>query len=826
MLGRLVPLITIAGLNAVIGLFVLLKDTRRAPNRSFAFFAFSISAWTLAVALTHNVSAGSTLLTRTAFAAATLMVFSLLFLIRTFPDEHTLRWHWTFSSLALAASLLTMLSFTPLLVSSASLTQSGLQVRYGPLYPIFALYIYSSFGLSVLLLAKKYRASTGLVRLQFNYLLLGLLVPGLGVTITNLLVPLLLGTSRTGQYGPYFAVVFLAFTAHALIHYRFMDIRLILRRSVTFLLGTLVSAGVLALVLGSVWAFGLIHPQPADILLIILTTVALSAVFPVLRDRFGRLLDRYVYRSDLNYPRALHETSQALVSILDLDDLAAYAARTTQSALRADTVSIYVSRGDHFQLQHHTRGPLSDTSQVPGTLTRDSAIIDFLVSHREPLVTEELRQRYSLPLNPILSTELTRAKWGLVLPIHSQNMLEGVLAVGPKLSGDPFFPNDLEFLEILANQVGVALRNAELYKAVVIANESLGNILATIDSGVIAVDAQRRVSLFNHAAERISGVSAATMRDQPADKLPAPLAAELDATLSAGYPRLQLETSLTDHLGRSTPILSSTTPLRDRAGVLLGAVTVFSDLSRLKELEGEKRRAERLAAFGAFASGIAHEIKNPLVAIRTFAELIPDRFSDEEFRKDFAGVVLKEIDRIDQLVARLRGLVVPSHSSFRPLDLTEPLEETLTLLRGQFLQRRIRLHRHYHAAYTHIQGDPDQLKQLFLNILVNAVDALENDGEIQITTRDIASHEGPRISVAFTDSGPGIPETLLGRVFDPFVTTKPTGSGLGLAICRGIADAHKATIRAVSNVDSRGTSIIVEFPVTREVASADAVKGR
>jgi signal transduction histidine kinase len=287
-----------------------------------------------------------------------------------------------------------------------------------------------------------------------------------------------------------------------------------------------------------------------------------------------------------------------------------------------------------------------------------------------------------------------------------------------------------------------------------------------------------------------------------------------------GHAKTQLESALVDDAGRVVPIVCATSPLRDKLGAILGAVIVFSDLSRLKDLEREKRRGERLAAFGALASGIAHEIKNPLVAIRTFAELLPERFTEEDFRQDFAVIVLKEIERIDQLVGRLRGLAVPSHTAFRSVDIIEPLEETLALLRGQFLQKHINLTRAYTASNTRISGDSDQLKQLFLNILINAVEAMEHDGQLTIRLADRATHDGQSLLIEVSDSGSGIPENMIGKIFEPFVTTKPKGSGLGLAICRGITDAHKGTIRA-TNVDTgNGTTILIEFPVATDLQPA------
>ncbi|MEK7324745.1 MAG: histidine kinase dimerization/phospho-acceptor domain-containing protein, partial [Chloroflexota bacterium] len=175
-----------------------------------------------------------------------------------------------------------------------------------------------------------------------------------------------------------------------------------------------------------------------------------------------------------------------------------------------------------------------------------------------------------------------------------------------------------------------------------------------------------------------------------------------------------------------------TSALRDERGAIHGALIVFSDLSNIKALESEKRRAERLAAFGTLVSGIAHEIKNPLVAIRTFAELLPERFTDTEFREDFSKVVVNEIDRIDDLVARLRGLSVPSPQAGGPIDICESIIDTLVLLRGQLEQARITVHRELEDAAPHVAIDAAQVKQLFLNLFINAIEAMGPGGVLTV----------------------------------------------------------------------------------------------
>jgi len=220
-----------------------------------------------------------------------------------------------------------------------------------------------------------------------------------------------------------------------------------------------------------------------------------------------------------------------------------------------------------------------------------------------------------------------------------------------------------------------------------------------------------------------------------------------------------------------------------------------------------------LASLGALASGIAHEIKNPLVAIKTFAELLPERFSDSDFRDDFSGVVIREIERIDGLVGRLRGLAAPSREGVLPVDIREPILETLSLLRAQFEQSGTTVHRYLPEAPSFVSVASDQLKQLFLNLFLNAIEAMGHGGDLTVRGRLVERASEIWITFEVSDTGPGIQDALKSKIFDPFFTTKSRGSGLGLAICHSIADAHRGAIRAENNASGPGTTIVVEFPV-------------
>jgi PAS domain S-box-containing protein len=333
-----------------------------------------------------------------------------------------------------------------------------------------------------------------------------------------------------------------------------------------------------------------------------------------------------------------------------------------------------------------------------------------------------------------------------------------------------------------------------------------------MDSGVIAAREDGVVTTCNPAAERILGIEAARVVGRPLEALDPAIRAVLRSSL-VDHSESETEVTVTLPEGRALPLIVHTSALHDHKGAVSGAIAVLNDHSRLKALEEDKRRTDRLSALGAMATGIAHEIRNPLVAIKTFAELLPERADDHEFRSTFAKVAVKEIHRIEQLLGRLRALAVPSSFPLRPLDLQVPLAETLDLLRGEADRRRVRSVVEIEHDLPPILGELDQLKQLFLNLFLNGLEAMTAGGTLTVTVRaDRERADRGVITVRVTDTGPGIPREDLGRVFEPFFTTKSTGTGLGLAICRSIADAHRAALWADPGPAGLGTTFVVQFP--------------
>jgi PAS domain S-box-containing protein len=433
-------------------------------------------------------------------------------------------------------------------------------------------------------------------------------------------------------------------------------------------------------------------------------------------------------------------------------------------------------------------------------------IFEELAVRKELILCDEAAPRSS-PHSKEIKAKLVANNWDLVLPLLSEDVVIGAIMVGPKLSGDPFYPQDLDLLMTLAHQAGIAIKNSQLYTQVVLANEYVENIVATIESGVVAVDAEGHITMFNPAAEQLTGISETGARESRIEDLPVELAELMTATLSDGQQRTKPEMSLSG-ADVARPVICTTSALRDRLEKVLGAVAVFSDLTPLKQLESERQRAERLAYFEILASSLAHEIKNPLVAIKTFAQLISRRHRDEQFVEEFSRVVTREIGRMERLVERLLCLSRPSDRPKQATDIREPLGQAVEFIRPAFEEKRIILSAAFGLEPRAVVGNPPELEQLFSNLLMNAYEATSPGGNVSVELKSTA--EATIVEIA--DSGPGIPQEILEHIFDPFVTSKPHGSGLGLTISAGIAAAHSAKLRA-TNHPRGGAVFTVEFPL-------------
>ena len=820
-------LAAVALLVLALALFVLRANTTSAINRWFAAYTIGVAGWALSIGILHS-GAAPEIWSRLAFLSSSFIPVSFLAFTTVFPSRSPWPSQRTLYLLLGVASIFALLSITtPFLVYDAAVTETGFTRKSGILYPFFVTYFLTAWLTAFAVFVSKWRRARGQGRAQLQYLAIGFLTSFGGGITTNLLFPFLLGRTVYTWLGPYFSLPLVIAIGHTIIRHRLLDVRVVIRRSVTYV--SAIACAALAFLI-TAHLFRRIAGYEQDSIPLVdafLVAIVMAILFQPLKNSIQHSLNRYLYRERYDYQRTIRDASRRLSTMLELDPLLDYLGAIIVDTFRSETVTVFLANSSGKIFTPRFPKPPEYSPELRSPIPETSALLTHLRSAQRTLVREELARdtQHSNTLAVVRAFDELGAE--IAFPLIDDHTIVGVILVGPKRSGDPYYSEDIDLLETLTSQASVAMKNAQLYRQVTLANEYVDNILSTMESGVIAVGASGDISLFNSAAERLTGLQAS--RGSSYQLLPPALASPLRHTLESHMSHSQFETSIHHPGGFSVPLVYSTAVLGHADGPAHGALIVFSDVTRLKDLEREKSRAERLASFGAFASGVAHEIKNPLVAIRTFAELLPERFTDPDFREDFAKVVIREITRIDDLVGRLRGLASTTPRHITPIDICEPIKDTLRLLRAQLEQTRTSVHCDFHDSAPLVAVDEAQLKQLFLNLLLNAIEAMGSGGQIaiQVSRRD---RQGSNwIVVEVSDSGPGIPESVRTSIFDPFFTTKARGSGLGLAICRGITDAHRGTIRADNRADRPGTIIVVEFPANTErsvlVKEEEAVHG-
>lgn len=811
---HIIGLFVVALIEVGLGALVWARNPRRSVNRWFAAFATTLAVWGTLVGVRRSLGDPVVILlvVRVLWATAALVPVTFLHFAVAFPRPAPSR-PALVQAITFAGLFFSGLAFSPWIVAGVRPERADyFQPVYGPLFPLLALYIAGSATWDLVHLSRKLRQETGFGRARLHYVFLGATLTAAGSLTTGLVIPLLTGSSRLGVYGPYFTLIWLAFTAHSIVRHRLMDIRVVVSRSAAYAVGWVLTAGLLV---GGGVLLDTLFPEknptlsPAGAVLLGLTA---SLLFIGFAPRMKKLADRYLYRPAYDPRQLVRAGSRAMGTFADPARVAEAMAGVISEALHLESLTIVVWNRDRETFQpvfmHHVDPGFAWSAQ---SLSASSPLVKRLRTSTGALLPDDTTGQAGTRETAPVAADLRAWRAELAVPVRDGQLIAIILA-GPKLSGDSFFGEDLDLLETLASELAIGLKNAQLYHEVVSIKEYNERILARMDSGVIAVRDDGAVTTFNPAAERLIGVQAPRVLGRPLETLDAAIQVVLRDSL-AGHKEAETEITLSHPEGRTLPLIVHTSALHDHNGQIRGAIAVLNDHSRLKALEEDKRRADRLGAMGAMATGIAHEIRNPLVAIKTFAELLPERADDQEFRSTFAKVAVKEIHRIEQLLGRLRALAVPTVFPLRPLELQVPVVETLDLLRGEADRRRVRLLVEIESDLPPVLGEPDQLKQLFLNLLLNGLEAMNAGGTLSVTVRsDRERQDRGLVTVRVADTGPGIPREDLARVFEPFFTTKTQGTGLGLAICRSIADAHRAALWAESGPAGVGTAFVLQFP--------------
>jgi two-component system, sporulation sensor kinase E len=340
------------------------------------------------------------------------------------------------------------------------------------------------------------------------------------------------------------------------------------------------------------------------------------------------------------------------------------------------------------------------------------------------------------------------------------------------------------------------------------------SILRSITSGVLTVGPDASITTANPAAERMLGMSEFEMVPKPIGALfrdDGGISSDVSKVLVGRVPLALREVTLVTAGGKTVHVQASTSRMRAVGGRILGAVVTVEDVSDVKALTDQLIRADRLAAMGELTAGVAHEVRNPLGVIRASVQLLEDAKCDQQRIEEAAGIIKQEIDRLDRVIKALLDFGRPSTPTLVRTDVESVLDDVLLFTKRFATQGDVEIERVSEPLLPPVLADPDQLKQVFLNLVTNAVQAMEaTGGRIVITTRS----QGDFVQVEVADNGPGIPAEDLSKIFDPFYSRRSGGTGLGLTIVHRIVDEHGGHIEVESS-DS-GTTFRVSLPILME----------
>ena len=341
------------------------------------------------------------------------------------------------------------------------------------------------------------------------------------------------------------------------------------------------------------------------------------------------------------------------------------------------------------------------------------------------------------------------------------------------------------------------------------------HIIQSIDSGLLTIDNRMTIISLNKAGEQLLGRSRASVIHQPLGEL-LPELPELNGQ-RAPFRRHELNYRHPD--GRKLTLGYSITNLENETGQQLGKILVFQDLTELKKIEQQLKIADRLAVLGRLSAGMAHEIRNPMAAIRGSVEMLHSELKLEDpTHAKLMQIIMRESDRLNRLISDFLSFARQDSREQKAINLPSLLKDIIFLFRNQF--PGINFTETYEPEQQLAIGNPDQVKQVFWNLCKNSVEALAEQGSIKVSSMvkvnpaGFRENSGQIIEIIIEDDGPGIPEEVAGNIFEPFFTTKKEGTGLGLFIVFQLLKLNGGTISILNRKPGPGTQTTVTFPLT------------
>jgi hypothetical protein len=607
--------------------------------------------------------------------------------------------------------------------------------------------------------------------------------------------------------------------AYAILRYRLMDVDVIFQEGYVYTLATL---GVLGVFYGLIFTLKTAGELSGEAMVVLILIAAF--VFQPIRKWIQEQMDRYYFYKDrYDYRRTLIEFARELGSPTNLGEMLETVADRLIRTLGIRHVAFFVwdESQARFRLELASNQKGKQTEHVPYGLD-----LSFLSpSPAKPYLfferTRNLMDVVSHEMPVSVRRSIAELELTYYLPCQARGRTIAYLGVSRAETGDFLSSEDVELLVTLSGYVGIAVDNSMLYQSLARKVEEYErlkefseNIVESINVGILAADLDDRVESWNSQIEKLTGISrAAAVGRKLNELLPADLCERLAPGVENVYKYVLKQTP------RETTLNIAVAPLISREGARIGRLIIFDDVTDRAELERRLMQADKLSSIGLLAAGVAHEVNTPLAVISTYAQMLAKQISGDEQKAPLLEKIARQTFRASEIVNSLLNFSRTSPTEFVSVDLNRIIRETLALMEHQLAKSGVKATVALDEALPRIKGNPGKLQQVFLNLFLNARDAMETGGALAVRTW---AHDG-RVAVTVSDSGSGIARENLEKIFDPFFTTKGAkrGTGLGLSVSYGIVREHAGAIEVQSELGA-GTRFELSFPEAVEITAPPA----
>jgi two-component system NtrC family sensor kinase len=604
---------------------------------------------------------------------------------------------------------------------------------------------------------------------------------------------------------------------YAIFRYRLMDVDLIFKRGMAY---TLAAAAIVGVYFAGVAAIAeLVHTRvpssgPYGLMIAVVVTALL---FDPVRKWIQEKIDQFFFRTGYDYRRTLIEFGRELSSETDLDKMLSSLVDRLARTLLVDRIAIFLGNSDSSRFE------LSKSFGIAHVTGLDLAFL------AKPRIDEDaaghifFENTHQLPREDAAGQEaIGRLDLNYYIPCQARQKTVAFLGLGKTMQGDFLSSEDVELLQALAGYIGIAIQNGRLYASLeqkVAEYERLKdfneNIVESINVGVMAVDLQDRIESWNSQME--------VMYAQPrwqvvgrslSEVFPAAFVEEFYRVRQNPGIRNLYKFRLVTPTGDSRIVNVAMAPLVTRKFNVVGRLVIMDDITERVDLEVQLTQADKLSSIGLMAAGVAHEVNTPLAVISSYTQMLAKQLQSDPQKAAVLDKIIKQTFRASEIVNNLLNFSRTTGTELTEISLNKVITDTLALLEHQFKVGRIQVQTELNEKLPLISGNAGRLQQVFLNLFLNAKDAMSGGGVLNVATLN-----GEFVSVRVSDTGSGIAQENIQRIYDPFFTTKTSpaegqnrGTGLGLSVTYGIIQEHAGQIRVESR-PGEGTTFTLDFPL-------------